>query len=142
MRGENGTAAGPKTTDLNRARRKLALALAEAIVARWDGMEAAGFDVDDATDLIAALLPATRAEAEAEMEAVMRDDPQQARADRKRLDAVRRTRERHLHILGESTAATQMSAYFADDALAFDVPAWRLLLGLDGRWRLERIRRR
>lgn len=60
-----------KTTDLNLVRRRLAFRIAEA-VRDYLRPHDEGYDLDEATDLIAILIPSTRAEAEADAEELAR----------------------------------------------------------------------
>ena len=60
-----------KTTELNLARRRLAFRIAET-VRDYLRPHDEGYDLDEATDLIAHLIPSTRAEAEADAEELER----------------------------------------------------------------------
>ena len=65
-----------KTNEINLTRRRLACRIAETVEAVFK--RPGSFDVDLATDLIDAILPATRAEAEAEIDAILAEPTEPA----------------------------------------------------------------
>lgn len=66
------------TKDGMQAIRKLALKIAEAMNDHWRNLFVEGYDVDEAADLIAMYIPLTRAEADAEIDALMADKDEPA----------------------------------------------------------------